>query len=353
MATGLVEAPQKQAKPMTIRDRLNSKAQLEEFARAMPAHCKPERMARVALTAISRTPKLANCDQASFFKCLLDLSQWGLEPDGRRAHLIPYENRKKQITECQLIIDYKGYVELVYRSGIVKSIHADVVRRGDLFEYNLGHVRQHVPHFLRIDSAKPEKAGDVFAVYCMVELLGGTVKTEIMSKDEVESIKERSSGWQAFKKGYTASTPWQTDWNEMAKKTAFRRASKWLPMSAEIVDAFDRDDDKLDDIPTATQVRSFDEIGNLLSGTGDSESDDSQVIEGTATDAQEATEPDLNAAFAQYQDELAKTKTPLEASACYDLWFGPESKVNFPPQTDQLAVGLRNEHVAKLSGKKK
>ncbi len=28
-----------------------------------------------------------------------------------------------------------------------------------------------------------------------------------------------------------------TDWNEMAKKTVFRRVSKWLPLSAEVLDA--------------------------------------------------------------------------------------------------------------------
>jgi recombinational DNA repair protein RecT len=31
----------------------------------------------------------------------------------------------------------------------------------------------------------------------------------------------------------------------MAKKTVFRRASKWIPLSSEIRDAYERDDDSL------------------------------------------------------------------------------------------------------------
>ena len=82
MSTAVTEAKQVESKEMTIRDRLRSQAMISELGKAMPKHCSPERMARVALTALTRTPKLAECTQASFFKCLLDLSAWGLEPDG-------------------------------------------------------------------------------------------------------------------------------------------------------------------------------------------------------------------------------------------------------------------------------
>lgn len=216
-------------KSLTIRERLNQPAQLEEFRKAMPTHCKPERMARVALTAMTRTPKLADCDQASFFKCLLDLSQWGLEPDGRRAHLIPFRNNKLGITECQLIIDYKGLVELVMRSGTVSKIHADVVCENDEFEYDRGDLIHH-----KIDFAKPR--GKPYAAYCLVRMKDGSEKCEVLPREEVEAIRKRSRAGNAG--------PWVTDWNEMAKKTAFRRASKWLQISAEIADALERDDDR-------------------------------------------------------------------------------------------------------------
>lgn len=253
-------ANQSESRALTIRDRLKTPAMMEELGKAMPAHCKPERMARVALTAITRTPDLANCDQASFFTCLLNLSQWGLEPDGRRAHLIPFKNRKRGVTECQLIIDYKGLVELAYRSGAVRSIHADVVREGDLFSYNLGRVVQHTPHFLRRDEGKPDKPGKVIAAYCHCVLNGGTVKDEVMSFDEIKAVQNRSM---AGKSG-----PWQTDWNEMAKKTVFRRASKWLPLSAELRDAIESDDDLHAPAPQEERppVKSLDDLSSVLDG---------------------------------------------------------------------------------------
>ena len=274
------------SEPATIRDRLRSPALIAELGKAMPKHCSPERMARVALTALTKTPKLADCTEASFFKCLLDLSQWGLEPDGRRAHLIPFENRGKGITECQLIIDYKGYVELAYRSGFVQSIHADIVREGDLFEYSLGEVVKHVPHFLRRDAGKPSKAGEVYAVYCRVTLKGEVTKTEVMSRDDVEAIRKRSRAG--------SSGPWVTDWNEMAKKTVWRRTQKWLPLSAEILDAMDSDQDTMDDTveAKATRVQTLDELATCIAAVpGDAigPEEEARIIEAEKGDAHEGS----------------------------------------------------------------
>lgn len=220
---------------LTLRQHLESPAFVSAVAKALPRHLTPERFIRVALTAITRTPKLANCDQASFFSSLLTLSQLGLEPDGRRAHLIPFENRKRGVTECQLIVDYKGLAELAFRSGQISTLHADVVRAGDSFTYSAGKLDTHVPHFLRTDAAKPAEAGDVIAVYAVAEFKDGSKKCEVLSKAEVESVRGRSRAG--------GSGPWVSDWSEMAKKTAFRRLSKWLPLSPELRDAIEADDE--------------------------------------------------------------------------------------------------------------
>lgn len=247
MSTAITQDKPK-TKQMTIRDHLQSSEFIAELAKALPSHMKPERMARIALTAMTRTPMLAECTQPSFFRCLMDLSQWGLEPDGRRAHLIPFRDNKKGTVECTLILDYKGLVELAYRSGIVKNIHADVVRSGDIFEYSLGIVEKHTPWAFRTDADRPTIAGDIIAAYCIVQLKGDATKCEVLTKDEVDSVRKRSKASQ--------SGPWVSDYNEMAKKTAFRRVSKWLPLSAEIQDAFERDDDRFAPVEQPTQQRS-------------------------------------------------------------------------------------------------
>lgn len=220
---------------LTLRDHLRSAAFSDEVAKSLPSHLKPDRFVRIALTTMTKTPKLAQCDQASFFNALLTLSQLGIEPDGRRAHLIPFENRKRGVTECQLIIDWKGLAELAMRSGLVASLHADVVRDGDIFEYNAGVVCQHTPHFLRRDEEKPASAGEVYAAYAMARFKDGSSKADVLSIDEVNAVRSRSRAG--------SSGPWVSDFNEMAKKTAFRRLSKWLPLSPEFRDAVEADDD--------------------------------------------------------------------------------------------------------------
>jgi len=60
----------------------------QQVALALPQHMTPDRFARVALTALTKTPKLLDCTRESLLRCLMDCSQLGLEPDGRHAHFV-------------------------------------------------------------------------------------------------------------------------------------------------------------------------------------------------------------------------------------------------------------------------
>lgn len=210
------------SKASDLKSLINSDAMREQFARALPKHLSPERFARVAITALTRTPKLAECTQSSMMKCLLDLSAMGLEPDGRRAHLIPYG------TEATLIVDYKGLVELIRRSGDVVSIRAETVCEKDSFDWKNGEVTHSVNW--------REDRGEVQAVYAEAVMKSGEKQTAVMTTKEVEGIRARSRSGN--------NGPWKTDWAEMAKKTAVRRLSKMLPLSSEIMRHVERDDDQ-------------------------------------------------------------------------------------------------------------
>jgi len=232
----MTQAIEQQAKkPATIKAMLTSDRFHEALTQALPKHLTPDRFIRVALTAMTRTPLLTKCDQDSFFSALLTLSQLGIEPDGRRAHLIPFKNSKRNCYEVQLIIDYKGLCELAMRSGLVANIHADVIRENDVFDYDRGEVKAH-----KIDFRKPR--GEMYAAYAICRFKDGTEKAEAMSREDIESIRKRSKAGN--------SGPWQTDYDEMAKKTVFRRLSKWLPLSPEYRDALEADADVIDVTPT-------------------------------------------------------------------------------------------------------
>jgi recombination protein RecT len=209
----------------TLKQTLSSAAMREQFARALPKHLSPERFCRIAITALTRTPKLADCTQESLMKCLLDLSAFGLEPDGRRAHLIPYKD------QCTLIIDWKGLAELAMRSGIIAKLHADIVCENDAFEYDLGEVIRH-----SVNWKAPR--GAMYAAYALAVTKDGAKFCAVLTKDEIDGIRGRSRSCN--------NGPWVTDYNEMAKKTAFRRLAKWLPLSAEFRDAQDKDDEHIE-----------------------------------------------------------------------------------------------------------
>lgn len=209
------------AKQVTIREQISDEYFKQQIAVALPKHMTADRFVRVALTALLKTPKLLDCTKESVIECMLNCSALGLEPDGRRAHLIPYGNK------CTLIVDYKGIVELAKRSGDVAGVFAQTVCERDDFTWENGEVTH------RIDWKNDR--GGVYAVYATITLKDGTKQTDVMTRSEVEAIRARSRAGSAG--------PWVTDWNEMAKKTVFRRASKWITLSPEIADALEKDGD--------------------------------------------------------------------------------------------------------------
>lgn len=205
-----------------IRDWLQSDALKNQITQALPKICTPDRFMRVLFTSMQRVPKLMQCTKSSLLNAFITCSQMGIEPDGIRAHLIPYGST------CQLIIDYKGIVELALRSGKISNIHADVVCENDEFEYDMGEIKKHKPNF-------KGNRGEMYAVYSIARFKDGTSQSCVMTKAEVESIRKCS------KAGNTGA--WKDFYNEMAKKTAFKRLSKWLPLSPEVRDAIAKDDE--------------------------------------------------------------------------------------------------------------
>jgi recombination protein RecT len=216
----------------TFQDWVKTPDFKDQLAAALPKHLTPDRFTRVLLTATIRNPRLLECTQESLFKTIFDCAASGLELDGRRAHAIPFRNNQKNCYECQLIVDYKGLVELAMRSGVVSSVHADTVCEDDEFEVDRGLITKH-----KINYRKPR--GEPYAAYCMVRMHNGAEpKCEVMTRDEIERIRSRSKS--------ANSGPWVTDEFEMWKKTVTRRTMKWVPLSPELHEAMERDADSFE-----------------------------------------------------------------------------------------------------------
>lgn len=227
----------------TLKDDLNSEWFKKQVEKLGATQLTPERLARIATTALLRVNHLEECSKASVFECLFTLGQCGLEPDGRNAHLIPRWDRNangkdKGAYVCTLQIDYKGLVELAMRTGLVSSIHAAVVYDEDVFEYDLGEIKSHKPN-LKIRHGRD----DWYAVYAVVKYKDGGMSCDVMRQYEVFDIRDRSQSWKAFESKAISTCPWHTDLIEMSKKTVFKRLTKWISISPQLDAAVDHDND--------------------------------------------------------------------------------------------------------------
>ncbi len=219
----------KAGKPVTIKDYIN---QMQgEIAKALPKVMTPERFTRIALSAVSNTPELANCTPKSFLAAMMNAAQLGLEPNTPlgQAYLIPYRN--KGTLECQFQVGYKGLIDLAYRSGDVKTIQAHVVYEHDEFEYELG-----LEPKLRHIPAKDNR-GEPIWFYAVFKLINGGEGFEVMSIEDVRNHAKK------YSKSYSSSySPWTTSFEEMAKKTVIKKVLKYAPMKTDFVRAVAEDE---------------------------------------------------------------------------------------------------------------
>lgn len=211
-------------RPKTIIDMLTTPTAKQQLALAVPRHMTADRMARVAMTEIRKNPKLLQCDPTTLMGAIMQLAQLGLEPGGALGHayLLPFDNRKAGTVDVQLIVGYRGMIDLARRSGQIVSIEARAVYRDDDFAVTLGLDSdiKHVPAWDKADR------GPLTFVYAVAKLKDGGVQFDVMSRAEIEKIRARSKS--------ADRGPWVSDFDEMAKKTVTRRLFKYLPVSIEL-----------------------------------------------------------------------------------------------------------------------
>lgn len=216
-----VAAPEDQKTVLQLLERMKP-----ELARALPEQIGVERFTRTVLTEIRRTPKLLECSPESLLGAMMWAAQLGLEPGPLgQVYLVPF---KRQV---EFIVGYRGYVDLAYRSGVVKDVNAALVHDGDAFHYEYGTTPKlkHVP-------LGPAGERDIEAAYAVARLkTGGTVFAVIYEDDWTRARKASASG----SKG---AGPWIEHLGAMIRKTAVRRLEPMLPKSPLFAQALERDE---------------------------------------------------------------------------------------------------------------
>jgi recombination protein RecT len=186
-----------------------------DFLLVLPTHLNADQWVRVAQGVIRRDPKLARAALAnppSLLSALLRCAHLGLEP-GETFHLGVFGNEIVGMT------DYTGEIELMYRTGTVAKVEAQVVKDQDIFEYS--------PAEMTKPLHKPKWFGDrgkLIGVYAYAEFLNGAVSRVVMMGEReiapIRAISKNKAMWDKHPDAY-----WL--------KTAIHQLRKWVPTSAE------------------------------------------------------------------------------------------------------------------------
>ena len=208
-----------------------------EIAKMLPKHLNAERLLKVAQIAATTTPALAKCDVSSLVGAIGQCAQMGLEPNTvlGHAYLVPFNTKRKDaegnerwVNSVQVIIGYKGLIDLARRSGQIVSIAAHEVCTNDKFElvYGLDEKLNHTPAL--------GDRGEIIGFYAVAKLKDGGHCFEFMSASQINEIRDASQGYQqAVKFKKQDNHPWEAHFTEMGRKTVIRRLAKYLPLSIE------------------------------------------------------------------------------------------------------------------------
>lgn len=139
-----------------------------------------------------------------------------LNPASKLAYLVPRDGMV-----C-LDISYMGLLHLAQATGSIKWGQCKLVYSNDTYESN------------GLDTAPTHKynafgeRGSVVGGYCTVKTADGDYLTEEMSLAEIKATEATSKA----KNG-----PWKNFWEEMARKTIVKRASKYWPRAERLDNA--------------------------------------------------------------------------------------------------------------------
>ncbi|WP_406178109.1 recombinase RecT [Streptomyces canus] len=174
-------------------------------------------------------PKLRNCTPASVLQSVITCARFGLIPDGLQA-VITADDRI-----ATFLATYHGYIELMYQSGLVKSVVAGLVHDGDEWDYvptaRVGDDFVHKPNLL----ASKKDREPLFA-YAFAWLEGGARSAvAVVTAEEAKDIRDEfSRAYQRAELTGKKDSLWHTRFPDMHLKTAIRRMAKLVPKSAEL-----------------------------------------------------------------------------------------------------------------------
>ncbi len=177
------------------------------------------------LQLLQTSEKLRKCTPQSIQSAMLDVAFSGLtlSPTQKLLYLIPYGE------QCQLLIGYRGLEQLAYRTGVINSIQAVLVKKNDPV-FRVGMTPEGV-RFVAHEEARDDR-GEVTHSYCIAIFTNGGRHVEVMDRADLEAVQEAATKSRDPNK--PGGAVWRSKFRgEMQKKAVIRRAWKHWPQDTD------------------------------------------------------------------------------------------------------------------------
>lgn len=217
-------------------DLMKTDAMIQRFSSYAPPGIDFRPLHASAALAIAASRDLQKAEGLTLIQAMMGVTRLGLEINSPLGHayLIPFEMNGKMT--IQVVIGYRGYVELAFRSGHLITIGGDVATvpewEGKLFQFQKG-----TEPFLR-HTFPPTRIEDEDApafAYAVAQLKDGS-KFDVMPWAAIQRIKGGSQGYSYAKSRGEASAayrknPWVAHEWQMGVKTVLRRLQKTMQLT--------------------------------------------------------------------------------------------------------------------------
>lgn len=205
--------------------------------------------------AVATNPALQTCDAGTILSAALLGESLNLSPSPQLGHfyMVPFQDNKRGRTVATFVLGYKGYVQLALRSGVYRRLNVVEIREPEFVSWKP--LTEELQANMSEDDAERDSM-PVHGYYVMFEYLNGFTKAMYWRKSKMLAHAGRYS--KAFKvaeydrfvngevpasEQWKFSSFWYKDFDGMAMKTMLRQIiSKWGIMSAELRNAFERDE---------------------------------------------------------------------------------------------------------------
>ena len=229
-------------------------------------HITPERMIRVALTAMSQNTKLQECNPYTICGAIIQASLLGLEPNSTlgECFLVPFWNNKSKGYDCQLIVGYHGKIKLVANTGQLVGVKAAPIHQHDEFELDDG-----IEPYVRHKYFHVKDRGPVIGYWAGAKLKSGFTSIAYMTVKEVEEHRDKFA--KTRNRDGEIFGVWVENFEAMALKTVVHKCLKYCPKSAQAQTAWDLDEKAEANIPQMFSVDVPAELQPVQADSGEPE----------------------------------------------------------------------------------